>query len=723
MDPTRIAHIDTNPAASRVFADVAAARLAAPIAAGSGALLAVVGLVTGHYSLFGIGALAVAIGVMVRIQRARGRPLPGSLLFLVATAFGLLAPVADTGLGLSIAPVLVVLAVLAIFSTGRRAAIGIGLWCAVLSGWSIHWVYPGLTWTDWLVAGLVLGGTALSGYFVLLWVDDSRLQEEQSFWLLFEASPVAIWELDYTDLIRHFDALRAKGVDDIEAHLADLEALETAADTVYMRRVNSAAMRLGNAVAGRTMRDFVVRGTPNQRRLAVDLLAAAWDGTLSFGLDVKRTLEEDGRRLDAVVHWSVPVVNGRPDYAQVILTASDITPVREAEEKLAVAMASNEMLASHEQAIALCSRALLLGGDDQGLDLALDTLRISTGAGSAVLLRRQADRDSGLSVVAASGPGDPDDAPWEPASEELEILASGRVLDEVVRTPGGPSARLAVPIFSGSNWLGAFWLESRERDRWPAEAVKLLTVAAPMFGAHWEREDSRTRLEELVESKDRFIATVSHELRTPLAAVVGFAEVLKDAGEELNPSELTEMLDAIATQSQDMAYMVEDLLVAARADIGTVVIRPQEVFLRAQVEVTLAGLDTGRLETVDVRGGPGRAWADPGRTRQIVRNLLTNAVRYGGSKVVVECDTVDDVSVMTVTDDGKGLPETEWERIFQPYQRAHEPGTQTASIGLGLTVSRQLARLMGGDLTYHSIPSESVFELRLPAAPPSVQPN
>jgi signal transduction histidine kinase len=120
-----------------------------------------------------------------------------------------------------------------------------------------------------------------------------------------------------------------------------------------------------------------------------------------------------------------------------------------------------------------------------------------------------------------------------------------------------------------------------------------------------------------------------------------------------------------------------------------------------------------------VVGGRGKVWADPSRTRQIIRNLITNAVRYGGDRVTVEAVEGDQRTVLTVTDDGPGVDPAQWESIFEPYQRAHEAPTQPASIGLGLTVSRQLARLMDGDLVYGFGERGSVFTLTLPASDPA----
>lgn len=245
----------------------------------------------------------------------------------------------------------------------------------------------------------------------------------------------------------------------------------------------------------------------------------------------------------------------------------------------------------------------------------------------------------------------------------------------------------------------------------------MLEVAAPMLGTFWEREMTRRRLEELVESKDRFVASVSHELRTPLTAVLGFAEELKANASSFRPEELADMLKLIADQSQEMAHMVEDLLVSARVDIGKVSIHTQDVYLRSQAEAVLAGLTSVDGKEIEVVGGRGKVWADPSRTRQIIRNLVTNAIRYGGHRIRIEAIEAGALTTLTVRDDGQGLDPTVRERIFEPYQRAHDVPTQPSSIGLGLTVARQLARLMGGDLVYRSSDGGSVFELTLPAEP------
>ena len=231
-----------------------------------------------------------------------------------------------------------------------------------------------------------------------------------------------------------------------------------------------------------------------------------------------------------------------------------------------------------------------------------------------------------------------------------------------------------------------------------------------------ERIAAEERLEKLVRSKDDFVASVSHELRTPLTAVVGLTQELRDSWDRFTSEETSEFVSLIADQSAEVANIVEDLLVAARADIGKISLSTKETHVGQQIAAVLAalGMDDNRSITVQSDDSV-MALADATRVRQIIRNLVTNALRYGGSAIDLAVRRHNGSVLVTVTDDGPGVPEERRESIFEPYERAHTVSTQPASVGLGLTVSRQLARLMGGDLTYQAGPAGSSFELSLPA--------
>lgn len=266
-------------------------------------------------------------------------------------------------------------------------------------------------------------------------------------------------------------------------------------------------------------------------------------------------------------------------------------------------------------------------------------------------------------------------------------------------------------------------------DMIPHRAVSLFTLTVGVLvsvltaaGMHFRRQRSQTRQEleifkDLARSKDQFLASVSHELRTPLTGVVGFAELLRDSHSDLNDDERRSIISSVADEAADLGYIIDDLLVAARSELDLLEVRRVPVTVRAQVAQVLeaAGEDvSARVEILGEPEGAYRANADPGRVRQILRNLISNASRYGGDQIQIRLAATTETVQIQVADNGPGLPPKEWELIFEPYYRAHDNDTQPAAVGIGLSVARQLARLMQGELTYRREDNWSVFELELP---------
>jgi K+-sensing histidine kinase KdpD len=277
-----------------------------------------------------------------------------------------------------------------------------------------------------------------------------------------------------------------------------------------------------------------------------------------------------------------------------------------------------------------------------------------------------------------------------------------------------------VGVFLAANRLG-------DIDTFGSTDVRLLATLAKQTAVSLENgrlEDSleqltvlKERLEGLVRSKDDFVASISHELRTPLTTVVGLAEELRDQQSTLSADELDEFAGLIADQSIELANIVEDLLVAARADTGSLTMNLGPVSVRDEIAAVLAEQTrAGRKPVAVSLPDPAiTATADPLRFRQILRNLLTNAERYGGVHVAVEVAATSSGVAVTVSDDGPGVNAGSAADIFEPYQRGEAGRVNPNSVGLGLAVSRQLARLMDGDLHYERGDGQTSFVLSLPA--------
>ncbi|HZD23174.1 MAG TPA: HAMP domain-containing sensor histidine kinase [Acidimicrobiia bacterium] len=220
------------------------------------------------------------------------------------------------------------------------------------------------------------------------------------------------------------------------------------------------------------------------------------------------------------------------------------------------------------------------------------------------------------------------------------------------------------------------------------------------------------QLQALARSKDDLIATVSHEIRTPLAAVLGFSSELHDAWEHFDPVDGRELAHLIAGESRTIAHIVDDLVVAARADLGSLAVRLEPVRVHAEIRAFLDEC-TQLQHPIHIIGQDVEVETDPPRFRQILRHLLSNAVIHGSERIWVETAPGPGLGFVRVCDNGGGIPEGKREAVFAPFVRGYDKATQPESFGLGLTVARRLADAMGGSMTYSRKAGTSIFELTL----------
>jgi signal transduction histidine kinase len=294
------------------------------------------------------------------------------------------------------------------------------------------------------------------------------------------------------------------------------------------------------------------------------------------------------------------------------------------------------------------------------------------------------------------------------------LAGGGHSFDEIAAAHAAQSVLWIVdlaPLVLGAAgaWIGMEYANVDAAFRATDQKVKERTV---------ELSEANTQLEGLMRSKDQFVATVSHEVRNPLTVVLGFADELRDALWTRGDMEYGELAELIGDQSREINNIIEDLLVAARAEVGSMTIVPELIDLSREVRTVVRGCVCAK----DVRDSIGldleasSVKADPSRVRQIIRNLLTNAIRYGGDGISVVVRSGEGTSSVCVCDDGRGIPEKERDTVFEAYQQGRTDTPVSGSVGLGLHVSRQLAQMMGGDLTYRYESDVSTFALTLPSA-------
>jgi PAS domain S-box-containing protein len=261
-------------------------------------------------------------------------------------------------------------------------------------------------------------------------------------------------------------------------------------------------------------------------------------------------------------------------------------------------------------------------------------------------------------------------------------------------------------------------LETAAGDRWVA-----ITGVAFDEGVVYALRDV-TDEQELERARSDFVATASHELRTPLAAVYGAARTLRRDDIELAAEQQEAFLDIIVSETERLTAIVSQILLAGQLEEGRVDLDTAATDLAPLVESVLVSTRVRTPEHIELRvaqnGDRPIALADEDKLRQVLVNLLDNAIKYSpdGGEVGVELAEDAGRVRITVRDQGLGVPPGEQERIFEKFYRLDPALTRgVGGSGLGLFISRELVTRMGGSLTVRSRPGKgAAFVVDLPAA-------
>jgi signal transduction histidine kinase len=306
--------------------------------------------------------------------------------------------------------------------------------------------------------------------------------------------------------------------------------------------------------------------------------------------------------------------------------------------------------------------------------------------------------------------------------------ANLRILREI-----GFGSLLIVPLIVRGRVQGAITFVSPGGDPpFSADEIDLATdlgarcaMALDNARLYHETDALRVAAEAANRSKSQFLGMMSHELRTPLNAIGGFAELLEMGIEGPMTERQRTALGRIKANQEHLLTLITEILNFVRIESGRMAYQLGRVSLpQALGDVTgmLSGAaEAKKLTLATARGEQDvTAWADADRVRQILLNLIMNAVKYtpAGGTVTVSCAAVDDTVVAQVADTGPGIELKQLDWIFEPFvQLAAGLKDQRGGVGLGLPISRDLARAMKGDVTVEStVGGGSRFTLSLPRA-------
>ena len=251
------------------------------------------------------------------------------------------------------------------------------------------------------------------------------------------------------------------------------------------------------------------------------------------------------------------------------------------------------------------------------------------------------------------------------------------------------------------------------------ELWEIPLMAGLLLIAHRIRRQGDRMQADLDSTRFRVIAGVAHDIRNPLTAARGFAEIITADDGTLSPSEAAELAQLIAESTLEAHLLIDDLLTAAQIEASGVEPARHRLDIAGLVTASVRHHQNG-VDEITVRLPAGIALTGIGdelRVRQILRNLLSNAERYGGPTIEIEADRTENRVRIRVIDDGEGITEGDAARVFEAFVHGVSERREATSAGLGLYTSRHLAELMGGAVTYERIDGLTVFQLTLEAAP------
>lgn len=322
----------------------------------------------------------------------------------------------------------------------------------------------------------------------------------------------------------------------------------------------------------------------------------------------------------------------------------------------------------------------------------------------------QVDRD--LRVLAVNRPDSPifERVPVldEPLAKALDVDAAGLMA-------GAVESALQSGLAEGE------YHTDRGLYRFTVQPLKSAPVILIVFRDVTGRRKTEQALMETMRGKSNVLASVGNELQAPLNSVIAYASLLAKPESEIDEPYRQALVEHMAGQAWDLAGMIDDLLAVAHTEIGDLHVArvPASLFANTAQVLESMGERGTRITVTGDRSTT--AVGDPARLRQIVRNLLGNALTHGSEPITIDVSASNGRAFLRVKDRGPGVTtEVESQGLFT---HPIEDPTNSSRVGIGLWVSNELAELMGGHLDYRREYGLTVFEVSLPMLAPDQPPH
>lgn len=428
--------------------------------------------------------------------------------------------------------------------------------------------------------------------------------------------------------------------------------------------------------------------------------------------------------------WSVAAVAGLALVAFGAFLFVNSTTTGRALDKAEGLRNADLTLAAHDVSMKSIGQLLLIAGD-AAIDVTnpadVDAAVIEAERAIAALGDRFEDLDAGFI------------ADMTPEFDNWQVAAMNVISSASSGSPGQATEELVTVLVPASDALVAGLTAERDTTAQAVEDSKdganalarvagfltiflipVLAIIAYRLAARRQLSEAGAHLDARIEAerqlgktKDQFIVNVSQGLRAPLTSIYGYSEGLLDQS-SLDPQS-ADLVSRMNQESAGLARMFEDLLVAAHDGDTAIPLNLSVLDMETQIGAAIAPF-TKRGNEVGGTWGSGAVVADPLRVRQILRNLIANAVEHGGPDIRIYGDQAGSRYVVSVEDNGPGVPDEIVEKLFTRFVHGGDEAGTSRSVGLGLAVAQTLARAMGGSLNYDRVANRTAFVLSLPLA-------